>query len=106
MICFFINDVKLTTVKYILDSSDEINEISKIDFKRFDYIKYEIFKGYEDIISQRQYYLSFDLDLRRIKVKNDFLRTVLHTISFIKFPAPALEFNQKNGGTKLYWLYF
>jgi len=63
-------------------------------------------KGYEDIISQRQYYLSFDLDLRRIKVKNDFLRTVLHTISFIKFPAPALEFNQKNGGTKLYWLYF
>jgi len=29
MICFFINDVKLSTVKYILDSSDEIFETTK-----------------------------------------------------------------------------
>ena len=49
MICFFINDVKLSTVKYILDSSDEIFEKTKKDFKSLDFIKYEIFKGYEDI---------------------------------------------------------
>ena len=51
MICFFINDVKLSTVKYILDSSDEMFETTKQDFKSFDYIKYEIFKGYEDIMN-------------------------------------------------------
>ncbi len=62
--------------------------------------------NYPDIISQSQYYLSLDVDLRRIKVKNDFLRTVLHTISFIKIPAPAIEFNQKSGGTRFHWLYF
>jgi hypothetical protein len=33
-------------------------------------------------------------------------RTVLHTISFIKIPAPTVEFNQHHGGTKFYWLYF
>ena len=59
-----------------------------------------------DIISQKQYYFSFDIDLRQIPVKNDFWRTVLHTISFIKIPAPAVEFNQHVGGTKFYWLYF
>ena len=44
MICFFINDVKLTTVKYILDTTDEIFETTKKDFKSFDCIKYEIFE--------------------------------------------------------------
>ena len=48
-ICFFINDVKLSTVKYILDSSDKIFEKTKKDFKSIDFIKYEIFKGYEDV---------------------------------------------------------
>ena len=48
MICFFMNDVKLYTVKYILDTSNEIIEITKNDFKRFKNIKYEIFNGYED----------------------------------------------------------
>ncbi len=62
--------------------------------------------AYPDIIAQRQYYLSLDLDLRKLKIKNDFLRTVLHTISFIKIPSPTLEFNQHHGGTKFYWLYF
>ena len=44
----------------------------------------------------RQYYLSLDVDLTRIKTKSKFLRTVFYTIGFIKIPAPALEFN-KNG---------
>lgn len=59
-----------------------------------------------EIISQRQYYFSLDLDLRQIPVKSGFWKTVLHTISFIKIPAPAVAFNQRVGGTRLYWLYF
>lgn len=56
--------------------------------------------------AQSQYYFSFDIDLRKMQVKNDFLRTVLHTVSFIKIPAPTLGINQKTGGTTFYWLYF
>jgi Predicted periplasmic lipoprotein (DUF2279) len=41
----------------------------------------------------RQYLLSLDIDLTRIKVKNRFLRTVLSGFNFIKIPAPVLEFN-------------
>ncbi len=44
----------------------------------------------------RQFYLSLDVDLTRIKTKSKFLKTVFNTIGFIKFPAPAIEFN-KNG---------
>jgi len=44
----------------------------------------------------RQYYLSLDVDLTRIKTKSLFLKTVFQTIGFIKIPAPALEFN-RNG---------
>ena len=44
----------------------------------------------------RQYYFSLDIDLSRIKTKSHFLKTVFETISFIKIPAPALEWN-KNG---------
>ena len=62
--------------------------------------------GAEDIVSQQQYYLSLDVDLRKIKMKSGFWKTLLHTISFIKIPAPTIEFNQHNGGTKFYWLYF
>ncbi len=41
----------------------------------------------------QQYYLSLDIDLTKIKTKNHFLRTVLHTINLIKIPAPAIEIN-------------
>ena len=44
----------------------------------------------------RQYYFSLDIDLTRIKTRSHFLKTIFETISFIKIPAPALEFN-KNG---------
>lgn len=54
----------------------------------------------------RQYYLSLDIDLRRIPMKSGFWKTVLHTLSFIKIPAPTVEFNSNGNGTKFYWLYF
>ncbi len=41
----------------------------------------------------RQFYLSLDLDLTRIKTKSKFINTFFNTIGFIKFPCPAIEFN-------------
>jgi uncharacterized protein YfiM (DUF2279 family) len=45
----------------------------------------------------RQFYLSVDLDLTKIKTNSKFLKTLFSTINFIKIPAPALEYNTKNG---------
>lgn len=53
----------------------------------------------------RQYYLSLDIDLTRIKTKSKFFNTVLGTFGFLKFPMPTVEFNQ-HGKTKFYGLYF
>ena len=44
----------------------------------------------------RQYYISLDADLSRIRTNSKFLKAFFKTIGFIKIPAPALEFN-KNG---------
>lgn len=52
----------------------------------------------------RQYYLSFDVDLSQLDIKNPWLRGLTKTIGFIKFPAPALEFGIH--GVKGYWVYF
>jgi hypothetical protein len=42
----------------------------------------------------RQFYLSFDVDLTRIKTKSKLLHSVFNTIGFIKIPAPSIEFNK------------
>lgn len=52
----------------------------------------------------RQFYLSMDVDLTRIKTKSKFLKTVFYAVGFIKIPAPALEFNKY--GVKGNWLGF
>ena len=41
----------------------------------------------------REFYLSFDIDLKRIPTRRRFLRSVLSILNFIKIPAPALELN-------------
>lgn len=41
----------------------------------------------------RQYYLSLDIDLTKIKTKSRLLRTLAQTFKFVKIPAPALEYN-------------
>ncbi len=41
----------------------------------------------------RQYYLSLDIDLSRIKTKSKFIKTLARTFNFIKIPSPTLEFN-------------
>lgn len=44
----------------------------------------------------RQYYLSVDLDLTKIKTRSKLLNGVLSVFNILKFPFPALEFS-KNG---------
>jgi hypothetical protein len=54
---------------------------------------------------QRQFYLSLDVDLTRIKTNSKALKTCFELLSFVKIPAPALEFNQR-GAVKFYGLYY
>lgn len=54
---------------------------------------------------ERQFYLSPDIDLSRIQVKNPTLKTIMKVLNFIKIPMPAIEFNSKSN-TKFHWLYF
>jgi uncharacterized protein YfiM (DUF2279 family) len=60
---------------------------------------------YPNIKRKRQYYLSLDIDLTRIKTKSKFANTLLGAFGFIKFPLPTVEFNQ-GGITKFYGFYF
>jgi len=53
----------------------------------------------------RQFYLSLDIDLTRIKTKSHFLKTVFNIINVIKIPAPALEINTL-GKVKFHPIFF
>ena len=48
---------------------------------------------------KRQFLLSLDVDLNKIKTNNKYLNTILHTFGFLKFPMPTLELSNN----KLYW---
>ncbi|MGY0392082.1 DUF2279 domain-containing protein [Bizionia sp. KMM 8389] len=53
----------------------------------------------------RQFYLSLDVDLSRIKTKSHVLKTVFEIFNTIKVPFPAVEFNTDTG-FKLHGIYF
>lgn len=53
----------------------------------------------------RQFYLSLDVDLRKIKTKSAFLKTILESVNMIKIPAPAFEINHR-GEVRGHWIYF
>lgn len=53
----------------------------------------------------RQFYLSLDVDLTKIKTRSKLLKTVFSTLNFIKIPAPTLELTSK-GKLKFHSLYF
>lgn len=55
-------------------------------------------------VRYRQYLLSLDIDLTKIKTNSKALKTIFQGLSFIKLPFPTLEFNSK-GEVKGYWLY-
>ena len=54
---------------------------------------------------QRQYYLSLDVDLSKIKTNSRLLRSLFDVFNMIKVPFPTLEFNDKNG-LKFHYIYF
>lgn len=53
----------------------------------------------------RQFYVSLDLDLTKIKTENHFLKTLFSVFNSIKVPAPTLEFREL-GGIKAHLIYF
>ena len=52
----------------------------------------------------RQWYLSPDIDFRKIKTKSPFLKTVFSVLNIFKIPAPALEYNT-TGRWRWHWLF-
>ena len=59
-----------------------------------------------ELISQyRQFYLSPDIDLTKVKSNKKIIKTLLKAANFVKLPSPTLEFNEVNG-TKFHWLFF
>ena len=50
-----------------------------------------------DFPRYRQYFLTFDVDLPRIKTRSHFLKFLLNGLNFIKVPFPAIEFNKEKG---------
>lgn len=55
--------------------------------------------------SYRQFYAGIDFDLSHIKTRSKFLKGALFVIDMVKLPAPALEYNTKNG-FNFHWIYF
>ena len=53
----------------------------------------------------RQYFLSLDVDLTKIKTKNHSLKMLFQAINFLKVPAPTLEFNSL-GEVKFHAIYW
>lgn len=53
----------------------------------------------------RQWFLSLDVDLTRIPVKNRYLKTLLATINIFKIPAPTLEWTNQ-GKFRMHAIYF
>jgi hypothetical protein len=53
----------------------------------------------------RKFFLSVDVDLTRIPTKSKVLKGIFTVLSFIKIPAPALEYNTL-GQFKLHAIYY
>ena len=63
--------------------------------------------GYPEGINNRyrQFYLSLDLDLTKIKTKSKFLKNLFSTANFIKIPTPTLSYSKQNK-FKFHYFYF
>jgi uncharacterized protein YfiM (DUF2279 family) len=53
----------------------------------------------------RQFYLSFDIDLTKIKTKSHLLKTIFSVLNTVKIPAPTVEYSP-HSGFQFYALYF
>lgn len=56
-------------------------------------------------VRSRQFYLSFDVDLTKIKTKSHFLKTIFSIFNTVKIPAPTIEYSP-NEGFRGRFLYF
>lgn len=54
---------------------------------------------------RRQYYLSFDIDLNRLNIKNRWLQSIARVLNIVKIPSPTLELDS-NGTFKFHPLFF
>ena len=63
-----------------------------------------VVQDYSNVKRYRQYYLSLDFNLSKIKSKKKGIKTLLFVLNCIKLPAPALEFSQ--GKIIGHWLKF
>ena len=65
--------------------------------------------GFKNVIpdenSAREYYLSLDVDLSKIKTSNKFLKKAFQLFNFIKIPFPAIRY-VKDQDIKLYPIYY
>lgn len=52
----------------------------------------------------RQYYLALDFDLTAIRTRSKFIKSLLHVVSAVRLPGPALEMSRKR--TKFHPFYF
>ena len=59
----------------------------------------------KDILRQRKYFISADIDLTKIKTRNKVLKTAFSMMNVLKIPAPAIQFNSK-GKMRFHPLYY
>ena len=53
----------------------------------------------------RQFYLSLDVDLKKIKTNSTFLKTIFSVVNTLKIPAPTIELRSHNA-PKYHFIYF
>ncbi|MEX0968324.1 MAG: DUF2279 domain-containing protein [Bacteroidia bacterium] len=72
-----------------------------------DYTNPEFYRGNRlpEFQRHRQWLLSPDVDLSKIKTNRVAIKAALKVLNIIKIPAPALEMNS-NDGLKFHWFYF
>ena len=70
-----------------------------------EWIREHIVYDLQYIPRERQFYISLDADLTKIKTRSPFLRTLFHLVNIIKIPAPALEYSS-SGKWKGHWVFY
>ena len=80
---------------YSVDGLTGANENPFTSIHHFDCNSYE---------RKSKFLLSFDINLKNIKNKNRFIKSLLSPFSVIKIPFPTLQIMKND--TKYYWLYF
>ncbi len=67
----------------------------------------EVSRGIQmpDLIRYRQYFLSVDVDMTKLKINSPYIGSLFWLLNYVKIPAPTLEYNRVDG-LRLRALYF